>query len=74
MNLKDIPKADELTLNILVLPNKIIDFKKIGILFVQESKFTKNVYAVERAKYLGDGFWETISKIKLKSKNKKNTK
>jgi len=70
MKTNDIPKADELKLNILILPNKIIDFKKIGILFVQKSKLTKNKYAIEKAKYLGNGLWETISKIKLKSVSK----
>jgi len=71
MKINDIPKADELQLNILILPNKIIDFKKIGILFVQKSKLTGNEYAVEKAKYLGNGLWETISKIKLKSVSKR---
>lgn len=67
MKEEDIPNADELTLQVLVLPNKIVDFKKIGILNIQESQITGNVYAVEKAKYLGDGKWEAINKIKLKS-------
>lgn len=68
METKNIPKADELTCNLLVLPNKIVNFEKIGILMIMKSPITDQEYAVQKAKYLGEGNWEAINKIMLKKK------
>jgi len=42
--------------------------EKANILFIQKSELTGNEYAIEKAKYLGNGMWETINKILLKKK------
>lgn len=65
---EDIPNADEIICNLLVLPKSIIDFEKMGVLMIMKSVITDNEYAVQKAKYLEDGKWEAISKILIKKK------
>lgn len=66
MKEENIPNADELIINMLVLPNTIINFKKVGLLMIIKSYITNEEYAVEKARYLGEGKWESINKIPLK--------
>ena len=66
MKEENIPKADEIILNILILPNSIVNFERIGIMMVSKGQITGEEFGVKKAKYLGDGKWEAIDKIPLK--------
>lgn len=68
MKEQDIPKSDEVICNLLILPNKIVNFEKIGTLMIIKSVITDEEYAVQKAKYLGNGKWEAISKIPVRIK------
>lgn len=65
---KDIPNLQEVICNLLICPNKIINFSKMNTMMIMKSFVTKEEYAVQKAKYLGDGNWEAINKIPIKKK------
>jgi len=68
MDEKDIPKSEEVICNLLICPNTIINFQKMNTLMIMKGMITDEEYAVQKAKYLGDGNWEAIDKIPVRKK------
>jgi len=72
--MNNLSSRDSMKIEVLVEPNRVINFEKANLLFIQRSEVSDKLYAVKKAKYLGKGVWRIEDKIEVNKKQKEEQK